>query len=59
MMCVIPKTASSNKRFWFRAFEALVPLPINNLKRTPFVQNKTDEFFPPFDSKRIYIENKE
>jgi len=59
MMCVIPKIASSNEHFRFRAFEVLVPLPISNLKRTPFVQNKTDEFFPPFDSKRIYIENKE
>jgi hypothetical protein len=53
-MCDIPKIASSNDRFGFLVFEVLVPLPISTLKRTPFVQNKIDEFLPPFDSKRIY-----
>jgi len=52
-MCDIPIIASSSDFFGFRVFDVLVPLPISTLKRTPFVQNMTDEFFPPFDSRRI------
>ena len=58
MMCDIPIIASSSDFFGFRVFNVLVPLPISTLKRTPFVQNMTDEFFPPFDSRRIYSKAK-
>ena len=58
MTCDIPIIASSSDFFGFRVFNVLVPLPISTLKRTPFVQNMTDEFFPPFDSRRIYSKAK-
>jgi hypothetical protein len=54
MMCVISRIASSPECFEHCLFDVvLLPLPINSLKRMPFVQNITEESFPPFDSKRI------
>jgi hypothetical protein len=44
---------SSSNGFVDLVVDGLVPLPINNLRRTPFVQNMMEEFFPPLDSRRI------